>query len=1060
MENKIESTSQNMIIDSQPSILLRDDSSEKDINIEDEIETKILSRQIKAYKTTIHDELKISGKKEKNKDLIKFDMLFIAAECKYSWCLYHTPKEVKNHIKKICENFLVKRNNIIINKQINSVIFHINHKKDVINNLPIITEFYLQMFNEPNMANNPFLLNFFNISSNSFLKQNAGMKPFEGWVEKKVDMHCYRKCFQLFCGFIDLCAFKRYNIRWIVLNIDNLFYLDDPMVKEGKFVYFFNKDMKINRDGKDCLIIKNASMKLVLKFNSFFERELWKSELDKRKINIELLSKCHRYESYATEKRYNLCEWFVDGKSYFDDLFEKLMDAKKCIYITDWWLSPEVFLKRPVKEKTYLDMAEQNIISKNLGKTKLTRLMDILNYKAKQGVKIYIMIYYEVSLAVTLNSEHTKNTLEKLNSNIKVTRHPSGAGTLLWSHHEKLVVIDNIIGYVGGLDLCWGRYDTPSHPIYEPPNREGIYHFPLIDYSNARICDFEEVQNYTIESVPRKECARMPWHDVHARIIGPSVNDIFRHFIERWNQANFSERKEKGLTAYDQRASFEQNKVRFDTKLTSIIKTKSREIENENSLKKIESTQTIKLAKKDSNKIGTEEEKILEEKFMKGKKQIDEDHLLVRLDSKNNDKEYIKPSSTITLNSQNVQNNQNTDNQRPTSYDNIVKGLAKSLRRKMTINVEDQMANDKLYKKYFVPGSITSMVHVLRSSSEWSAGLKTTENSILKAYYDLINNAEHYIYIENQFFISKSWTQEEKNNCTHHIKDIVINEVALCLRNRIKKAYIKKENFKVFIFIPLLPGFKGEPEKESTIQIILKHTYATICRNYGLSIIEGLYKDMGDKWKDYIGFYSLRNHGLINNVPKTELLYIHSKLMIVDDTKVLIGSANINDRSLIGKRDSEFAVLIKEQRFLIDKSTQNHFIMDGKPYKGAHFATSFRKSLMAEHLGLNKDDPILIDPVDNKLFSLINSRAQNNTKLYRDIFNCYPDDTFTNFKLMKEAKRKQESENPEILLQNYLKLKDKIIGHIVEFPLHFLEEETLGKIFFTKENIVPENNFT
>ena len=32
----------------------------------------------------------------------------------------------------------------------------------------------------------------------------------------------------------------------------------------------------------------------------------------------------------------------------------------------------------------------------------------------------------------------------------------------------------------------------------------------------------------------------------------------------------------------------------------------------------------------------------------------------------------------------------------------------------------------------------------------------------------------------------------------------------------------------------------------------------------------------------------------------TELVYVHSKLMIVDDIKVLIGSANINDRSLIG----------------------------------------------------------------------------------------------------------------------------------------------------------------
>lgn len=40
----------------------------------------------------------------------------------------------------------------------------------------------------------------------------------------------------------------------------------------------------------------------------------------------------------------------------------------------------------------------------------------------------------------------------------------------------------------------------------------------------------------------------------------------------------------------------------------------------------------------------------------------------------------------------------------------------------------------------------------------------------------------------------------------------------------------------------------------------------------------------------------------------TEILYIHSKLMIVDDRNVIIGSANINDRSLKGPRDSEIAV--------------------------------------------------------------------------------------------------------------------------------------------------------
>ncbi len=51
---------------------------------------------------------------------------------------------------------------------------------------------------------------------------------------------------------------------------------------------------------------------------------------------------------------------------------------------------------------------------------------------------------------------------------------------------------------------------------------------------------------------------------------------------------------------------------------------------------------------------------------------------------------------------------------------------------------------------------------ILRSAAEWSVGLdRKVENSILKAYYNLIDNAKHYILIENQFFISKSFTDDE-----------------------------------------------------------------------------------------------------------------------------------------------------------------------------------------------------------------------------------------------------------------------------------------------------------
>lgn len=36
--------------------------------------------------------------------------------------------------------------------------------------------------------------------------------------------------------------------------------------------------------------------------------------------------------------------------------------------------------------------------------------------------------------------------------------------------------------------------------------------------------------------------------------------------------------------------------------------------------------------------------------------------------------------------------------------------------------------------------------------------------------------------------------------------------------------------------------------------------------------------------------------------------------MIVDDEKALIGSANINDRSLLGTRDSEIAIIIEDEQ--------------------------------------------------------------------------------------------------------------------------------------------------
>lgn len=65
------------------------------------------------------------------------------------------------------------------------------------------------------------------------------------------------------------------------------------------------------------------------------------------------------------------------------------------------------------------------------------------------------------------------------------------------------------------------------------------------------------------------------------------------------------------------------------------------------------------------------------------------------------------------------------------------------------------------------------------------------------------------------------------------------------------------------------------------------------------------------------------SHGVVVRYV-TELLYIHSKVMIVDDKRVIKGSANINDRSQKGDGDSEIALVVEDTDLV--KTT-----MDGKP---------------------------------------------------------------------------------------------------------------------------------
>lgn len=70
----------------------------------------------------------------------------------------------------------------------------------------------------------------------------------------------------------------------------------------------------------------------------------------------------------------------------------------------------------------------------------------------------------EPKVALNIDSEFTEKYLMSLSPNIKVLRHPAYVLIpFLWSHHEKMVIIDQRIAFMGGLDIGYGRFDDSQH---------------------------------------------------------------------------------------------------------------------------------------------------------------------------------------------------------------------------------------------------------------------------------------------------------------------------------------------------------------------------------------------------------------------------------------------------------------------------------------------------------------------------------------------------------------------------------------------------------------------
>ncbi|RZC18727.1 Phospholipase D beta 1 [Glycine soja] len=170
---------------------------------------------------------------------------------------------------------------------------------------------------------------------------------------------------------------------------------------------------------------------------------------------------------------------------------------------------------------------------------------------SEEGVRVLLLVWddptsrnilgYKVDGVMATRDEETRRFFKhssmqvllcpriagKRNSWVKQQFYNFSSGTI-YTHHQKTVIVDadagnnkrKIVAFVGGLDLCDGRYDTPHLPMFRTLQtlHKDDYHNPTFTGNTGG-------------------CPREPWHDLHSKIDGPAAYDILKNFEERWLRA-------------------------------------------------------------------------------------------------------------------------------------------------------------------------------------------------------------------------------------------------------------------------------------------------------------------------------------------------------------------------------------------------------------------------------------------------------------------------------------------------------------------------------------------
>ncbi|WP_339513641.1 phospholipase D-like domain-containing protein [Pseudomonas sp. RL_15y_Pfl2_60] len=515
---------------------------------------------------------------------------------------------------------------------------------------------------------------------------------------------------------------------------------------------------------------------------------------------------------------------------------------------------------------------------------------------------------------------------------------------------------------------------------------------------------------------------RMPWQDVHSRIEGPSVYDLSRNFIDRWN----------GQQAYIADTPSIQNTAVVSKALETIMIWLNRLIKGVNLEHhlNVDGLLDIKFSKPEPVFIQTPEQ-------LPQPPAVKAAGVSVQV--------LRSASARMTQQEQQGRSKAGVNLPLPPGIDtggmqaNCKSAMQQAISSaQQFIYIENQFFQSAFgeEQEHFpgikLSGPMASLRDPMTLPQNLVARVRLREaleaEDIWQLNWQEIDSIAQDPGAEAKQFLTDMWAIFSSNATGWVTQKLgeeqsgLLNDIGQSLVNRIGRAIDEELPFHVYMVLPVHPEgtlntLNIMHQVSLTMQSLVFGEYSLvkgIQRHMALheqmqrgrtkaEALEGIeVKDRKDRpvyeqqdWSQYLTLLNLRNWDTLNGRVVTEQIYIHSKLLIADDRVAILGSANINDRSLQGDRDSELAVIVRD-------STPVQAKLDGENAVPVSKAVQqLRIDLWKKHFGLSLTKPSSIksacelenyleQPAAKKTWQAIQARSSKNTDIYNTSFNFIP----------------------------------------------------------------------